>query len=89
MQDALMQDTNMPRIGSSSEFSSGIMHSYSDSKQKLAAVRDYRQHYGHDSKRNGLFGDSRIFYDRENTREDIWDGSIQLTFFFSFFNLYP
>jgi hypothetical protein len=89
MQDALMQDINVPRIGSSSEFSSGIMHSYSDPKQKLAAVRDYRQHYAHGSEINGLFGDRRIFYDHENTREDIWDGSIQFTFFFLFFNLYP
>lgn len=77
-----MEGINMPRIGSSSEFSSGIRHSDGDPKQKLAAVRDYRQHYGDGSKSNGLFGDRRVFCDRENTREDIWDGSIQFTFFF-------
>lgn len=75
-----MQDINMPLNGSSLEFSSGIMHSYSNPKQKLVSDRDWMQHDGHGSKIDSLFGDRRNFYDRENSKEDIWDGSLHLHF---------
>ena len=75
-----MQDINMPLCGSSLEFSSGIMHSYSNPKQKSVSARTWMQHDSHDSKTNNLFGDRRIFNDRENNNEDIWDGSLLFTF---------
>lgn len=80
MQDTMMQDINMPLCGSSLEFSSGITHSYSNPKQKSVSARTWMQHDSHDSKTNNLFGDRRIFNDRENNNEDIWDGSLLFTF---------
>ncbi|KAM4083610.1 hypothetical protein ACB094_08G071000 [Castanea mollissima] len=71
--DTMMQDINMPLCGSSLEFSSGITHSYSNPKQKSVSARTWMQHDSHDSKTNSLFDDRRIFYDRENNNEDIWD----------------
>lgn len=84
MQDKMMKDINMPPSGSSLDFSSGKMHSYSNPNQKLAAVRYCMQHDGHGSQINSLLGERSIFNDLENGKEDIWDGSLQFTFYSPF-----
>ncbi|KAG6680841.1 hypothetical protein I3842_13G062700 [Carya illinoinensis] len=71
--DKMMKDINMPPSGSSLDFSSGKMHSYSNPNQKLAAVRYCMQHDGHGSQINSLLGERSIFNDLENGKEDIWD----------------
>lgn len=79
-----MRDINILLSGSSLEFSSDIKHSHSNSTKNLVNVGDFLQDAGHYSHMN-CFGDRSIFYGHEKSKEDMWDGRLQLPFYHPIF----
>lgn len=81
MQDAMMQDINLPFSSNCLDFSTGTMDPLSSLKEKSCTFRERRHLDNRSGKLNDYFGHRNIFEEDESSNEDKWNGRHTALFF--------